>query len=178
MAVRSTRTRSGVVGGRSGAVNAYGYIRGGPELAAALARLQKGMRDDLLQQATLAGGKVLEKAWRERVQSSIGTGPGVAHYAEAIEAKARPGKKGATGLVGLKPMATSEGEAHPREYASRFEFGSARATHETLVSGRTDFASRGRAAVPTLRPAYDSAEAEMLDAMSDELKRLIEAATP
>jgi hypothetical protein len=178
MATFSQRTRTGVVGGKQGAVNAYGYIRGGPELAKALARLEHGLRDELLQKAVLAGGKVLEEKWKEQVLSRVGRGPGTAHYADAIEATARPGKKGATGLVALKrSVPLSEGESHPREYASRLEFGSARATAATLSSGRSDFASRGRAAVATLRPAFDSAQGRMLDAMSDELAKLIEDAT-
>jgi HK97 gp10 family phage protein len=153
-----TGTRTGVLGSRGG-VRVDARLVGGPQLAAALARLEKGMRDDLLQRATLAGGKVLEAEWKAQAASRIGLGPGTAHYVEAIEATARPGKRGATGLVRLGKEPTSEGEAQPVAYAMQLEFG-----------------GRGQPARPTLRPAFDSAKGDMLDAMSDELRALIEAA--
>jgi hypothetical protein len=176
MARFTTRTRSGVLRGREGAVSTRAYIRGGPELARALANIEKATRDDMLQRATLAGGEVLAEAWRGNVRSLIGTGPGTAHYAEAIEATARPGKRGATGLVSLaKDVALSAGESHPREYAPRYEFGSTTRSLAQFKAGVT-IAGRSRAAVPTLRPAFDSVKGDMLDAMSDELRRLIEGA--
>jgi HK97 gp10 family phage protein len=169
--IRATRTRTGVIGSRAGSTTVRGYIRGGPELMRALARLEQGVKDALLQKATLAGGKVLEEAWKERVPIKDG------NYRAAITAQAKPGKRGATGLVSVKDVPGVDKEDQPKLYASRLEFGSARATHATLTSGRTDFASRGRVAQPSLRPAFDSVQGEMLDAMADEVKRLIEAAT-
>lgn len=173
MAVRAQWTRSGVVGGREGAVLTRGYISGASELRAALARLEQGMRDEVLAGATLAGGKVLEERWKQMVA----LGPAPVHYRDAIAASARPGKRGATGIVQVTKLAGVPDDEQPRAYAARLEFGSQRATKQTLASGRTDFASRGRTAQPSLRPAFDACKGEMLDAMADELKRLIAAAT-
>ena len=91
--VRAQWTRSGVVGGRQGAVMSRGYIRGGPELIRALQRLEQGTKDELLVKATRAGADILRDAWKRMVPTYE------FHYREAIEAKAKPGKIGATGLV-------------------------------------------------------------------------------
>jgi HK97 gp10 family phage protein len=155
-----TGTRTGVLGSRGG-VRVDARLVGGPQLAAALARLEKGMKDELLQKATAAGAKVLEEAWKERAASTVGLGPGTAHFVEAIESSARPGKRGATGMVRLGKESLSEGEDQPVVYGVQTEFG-----------------GRGRPARPTLRPAFDAVQGQMLDAMSDELRALIEAATP
>ena len=174
--VVAARTRSGVIGGREGAVLTRGYIRGASDLRAALAGLEsRVLQTSLMRDAVLASAKVLEEAWQEEVLARIGIGPGVAHYAEAIEARARRGRTGATGLVGLKDVPVSDGEAHPREYASRFEFGSTKRSLEQLKTGRT-IAGRTRAAVPTLRPAFDRSVVQMFDVMADELRRGIENA--
>lgn len=175
--IRASYTQGGsAIGSRAGSTSVKAYIRGGPELAKALARLEKGVRDELLVAVTKAGGEVLAKAWAENVRANIGTGPGVAHYAEAIESDAKPGKRGATGIVRLKAMPTAEGEDHPRAYAARFEYGSAYASKAAFASG-TAGAGRVRHAVPTLRPAFDANQGRMVDAMAAEAKRLIEAAS-
>jgi hypothetical protein len=175
--IRAFRTRTGVIGGREGAVLSRAYIRGGPELMAALARIEKATSDEMVVAATKAGAKVLEDAWRENVLSMIGIGPGTLHYADAIQSSARPGKKGATGLVSLKRMKAIGSEDPPGVYAPRFEFGSTIRSLAQFKAGVTH-AGRARAAVPTLRPAFDAKKGDMLDAMSDELRRLIEGANP
>lgn len=169
--VRAQWTRTGVVGGREGAVLSRGYIRGGPELMAALQRLAQGLKDELLTQATQAGADVLAKEWRGKVPVLDG------NYRSAIEAKAKPGKIGATGLVQVGSAPGVPPDEQPRLYAARLEFGSARATKATRSAGRTDYARRERKAQPSLRPAFDSCKGEMLDAMSDTIRSLIERST-
>jgi hypothetical protein len=169
--IRAQWTRTGVIGGREGAVLTRGYIRGGPELSRALARLSKGMRDDLLQRATQAGGEVLAVAWRDRVPVDDG------NYRDAIEAVGKPGKNGATALVRLKPVMGLPNDQQPRLYAPRLEYGSAAYSEQSLRRG-TSGGKRTRRAQPSLRPAFDAVKGEMLDAMTDEIRRLIAAATP
>jgi HK97 gp10 family phage protein len=169
--IRAQRTRTGVIGGREGAVLTRGYLRGGAELVAALARIGKALSDEALSGATKAGAEVLAERWRQTVPVKDG------NYRAAIEAKAKPGKIGATGLVQVGTAPGVPANEQPRLYAARLEFGSARATKATLSAGRTDFARRGRAAQPSLRPAFDSCKGQMLDAMSDELRTLIERAS-
>lgn len=176
--IRATRTSGGnIVAGRAGAVRSTFYIRGGDDLYRALVRLEKGVADQLVVQATQAGGDVLAEEWHSRVESQIGRGPGVAHYADAIYARARPGKRGATGIVALKKVPLDKGEAQPGVYAPRFEFGSTVRSLAQFKAGVTH-AGRARAAVPTLRPAFDAAREKMVDAIGDTLRRLIAAATP
>lgn len=131
-------------------------LRGGPELKRALDRLEKGLADDLIVRATRAGAEVLAEAWRERVPVDDG------NYRAAIKANARPGKRGATGLVSIVGTGGAPREERPAFYAPRLEFGSS---------------VRGFRAQPSLRPAFDASQGKMLDAMSDELRKLIEAAT-
>jgi HK97 gp10 family phage protein len=166
--VRAQWTRTGVIGGRQGAVLTRGYIRGGPELLAALQRLEMSIKDELLVKATQAGADVLKEAWKQRVPVLD------ANYRNAIEAKAKPGKVGATGVVqvGQAPVPDDE---QPRAYAARLEFGSYNTTAAMALSG-TRGSGRGRVAQPSLRPAFDSCSGQMLDAMGDEVKRLIEGA--
>lgn len=128
-----------------------GYIEGGPELAAALANLEKSIRDELLKDVTLAGAEVIAAEWRARVQATWGQGPGSAHYIDAIEARSRAGKNGATARVGLGTVVTQPGEAQPRDYAPRLEF----------------------AGKPTLRPAFDGSRARALDVMVDRLRKML-----
>lgn len=164
----SVRTRGGnVMQGVSGAVRTSVFLRNGPELARKLAALEKGMRDAVLAEATAAGAKVLADAWRDRVPIDEG------HYRDAIEHKAKAGKRGATGLVQVGKAPGVPDDEQPRLYAARLEFGSARATKATLTAGRTDFASRSRRAQPSLRPAFDACKGEMVDTMSDTLHDLI-----
>lgn len=176
MATRSTApvtitgTRTGAITS-SGGVTSSGYIRGGPEMLAALSRLEQGVKDELLAQATQAGADVLADEWKARVPVLD------RNYQQGITASAKPGKIGATGLVRVKAVPGLKTIDQPYRYAARLEFGSARATKATLTAGRTDYASRGRAAQPSLRPAFDAVQGRMLDAMADEIRRLIERAT-
>lgn len=168
--IRAQWTRTGVVGGRQGAVLSRGYIRGGPELLAALQRLEQGTKDELLAQATQAGGDVLKDAWKQRVPVLD------ANYRDAIEAKAKPGKIGATGVVQVGQAPGVPDDEQPRAYAARLEFGSYNTTASMAASGVRG-SGRGRRAQPSLRPAFDSCKGQMLDAMSDEVRILIERAT-
>lgn len=168
--IRATRTRTGVVGGRAGAVSNKVYFRGAEELRKALQRISQNTRDELLTEATQAAGDVLAEEWKSRVPIDDG------HYRDAIVAEARPGKRGATGIVKVGNAPGVKRKDQPRRYASRLEFGSARATLETLKSGRSDFDQRERSAQPSLRPAFDTVRDRMVDAMGDVLRRLIEGA--
>jgi len=168
--VRAQWTRTGVVGGHQGAVLSRGYIRGGPELLAALQRLEQGLKDELLAKATQAGGDVLKEAWKRRVPVLD------ANYRDAIEAKAKPGKIGATGVVQIGKAGGVADDEQPRLYAARLEFGSYNTTAAMAASGVRG-SGRGRKAQPSLRPAFDSCKGDMLDTMSDEIRDLIERAT-
>lgn len=138
--------------GRASGTFFKGYIDGGPEMAAKLQALGKGVRDELLVKATTAGANVIAEEWRGRISATWGRGPGSAHYADAVEVRARPGKNGATAIIGLGDQPTEPGEAQPRDYATRLEF-----------TGK-----------PTLRPAFDASKGKALDAMSAEVNRLLE----
>jgi len=171
--VRVTRTAYGVAGGRAGAVTTRGYLRGAKELSAKLNLIEKAVRDEELANVAKVSEEIVADEWRMRVRSQVGVGPGVAHYAEAIDVLARPGRNGATAVVGLKDVPLSEGEAHPREYAGRFEFGSTKRSLAQFQSGTTH-AGRTRAAVPTLRPAFDATIARVLDSVGRMVWALIE----
>lgn len=140
-----------VVTGRASGTSFKGYIEGGPELAAKLDTLEKGIRDELLKDVTLAGAEVIAAEWRARIQGTWGLGPGQAHYADAIDARSKAGKNGATAIVGIKEVPTANGEAQPREYAKQLEF-----------NGR-----------PTLRPAFDASRQRALDTVADRLRQLL-----
>lgn len=140
-----TRTGSGALVSRGGVVT-RGYIRGGPELSRALGRLEQGLRDELLAEATQAGGDVLAEEWRSRVPVDDGD------YRDSIYARGYAGKIGASGVVATKTVPGLAKSQQPRNYAARLEF----TKH------------------PSLRPAYDSAQARMLEAMASVLRRLIE----
>lgn len=169
--IRAVKTRTGYVGSRAGAVSNRAYIRGGPDMMRALDRLEDGLKDELLVQATQAAGDVLAEEWRSRVPVEDG------NYREAIEAKARPGRRGATGLVKVGNAPGVPRKEQPRRYASRLEFGSARATKATLSAGQSNFSTRGRSAQPSLRPAFDNVRERMVDAIGDTVARLIARAT-
>lgn len=146
-----------VVRGRESGTFFKGFVEGGPEMAAKLAQLEKDVRDELLVQATQAGADVIADEWRAQIDSRIDLGPGTAHYRDAVGTRARPGRKGATAWVGLpNDVPREKGEAHPREYAPKLEFG-----------------SRNTAAKPTLRPAFDAAKGKALDAMAAKVRHLL-----
>ena len=182
---RTTSAGGNLMTGREGAVFTGAYIRGGPELARKLRLIEKATRDVMLAEVTRTGGEVVAGEWRQQVRSSVGLGPGIAHYAEAIDTLANPGKRGATAVVGLKKVAVSKGEAQPRDYASRLEFGSAGwvlgdkaaiITYNLDPSKITISKRRGgrrRVARPTLRPAFDASKGRALDAMGRRAWQLI-----
>ena len=135
-------------------------LRGGPQLAAALANLEKGMKDELLQKATKAAAEVLEEAWKARASSMVGLGPGTAHFVEAIESSARPGKRGATGIVRLGKETHRGGRGPARRLRDADRVRRSWSTSQARRCGPHSTASRVRCS--TL--------------MSDELRSLIEAA--
>jgi HK97 gp10 family phage protein len=147
-----------VIRGRPSGTYFKGYLEGGPELAKKLAALGKGLRDELLVEATTAGAEVIAEEWRAQARSRYGQGPGTAHFPDAIGIRARPGKNGATAYVGLpNPVPQEPGEAHPREYGPALEFGKSHAP-----------------AQPTLRPAFDASKGKALDALGKKIWELIE----
>lgn len=154
---------SSVVRGRQSGVAFRGFIEGGPALAAKFAALEKGLRDDLLTQVTDAGAVVIEDEWRARAQSTLGLGPGTAHYVNAIGHRSRPGKNGATAWIGLpNEQPVEKGEDQPRDYAPQLEFGGYKRGY--------------RRALPTLRPAFEATRQKALDAMSKAAWALIDKA--
>lgn len=153
-----------VTRGRASGVNFRAYVEGGPQLAAALAKLGKGMRDELLVQATAAGAEVIADEWRAQIASKIGRGPGTAHYVDAVGIRAKPGKNGATAWVGLPTdVPTSATEDHPRKYAPLLEFGGYKRGY---IQAR-----------PTLRPAFEASKQKALDAMTAVIARLLKTAS-
>jgi HK97 gp10 family phage protein len=148
-----------VIRGRESGTYFKGYIDGGPELAAKLAQLEKRVRDDLLTQVTQAGADVIADEWRAQAEARLEPGPGIGHYPDAIKVNTRPGKKGATAIIGLGDVPTEPGEAQPREYAAALEFGTSHS-----------------AAKPTLRPSFDASKNRALDAMGKKAWELIEKA--
>lgn len=146
-----------VIRGRESGTYFKGYIDGGPELAAKFAALEKAVRDEKLTEVTQAGADVIAEEWRAQARSRLGTGPGIAHYPEAIEVRTRPGKNGATALIGLGDVPALPNEAQPREYAAALEFGTSKS-----------------AAKPTLRPSFDASRAKALDTMGKKAWELIE----
>jgi hypothetical protein len=151
-----------VVIGKPSGVNAWGYVEGGPELAAKLQALGESVRDYLLVQATSAGAEVIAEQWRQNVTRTFGYGPGTAHYVNAIGIRAQPGIVGATAWVGLPlEQPTEAGEDQPRDYATRLEFGH--------YAGGIQQPPR-----PTLRPAFEATRVKATDAMAVKIKALLE----
>lgn len=149
-----------VVRGRASGVSFKGYLEGGTELAAKFAALEKAIRDEQLTQVTQAGADVIADEWRAQAASRLGRGPGIGHYVDAIETRTRPGKRGATAVIGLKTVPTVQGEAQPRDYAAALEFGTSHS-----------------AAKPTLRPSFDASRDRAVDAMGKKAWALVEGAT-
>ena len=153
-----------IITGRESGVYFKGYLDGGPQLKAKLDTLAKGLRDDLLVQSTAAAAEVIADEWRSEVRAKIGLGPPTGHYVDAIGTRARPGKIGATAWVGLpNPVPLEPGEAHPRDYAPRLEFGHYKGgIHQPPQ--------------PTLRPAFMASRQRALDTMAKVLAELIDKA--
>lgn len=141
------------------------YLEGGPELAKALQTLEKGLRDDLLKEATLAGGEVIAEEWAARVPVDEGD------YRNAIKAKSRAGKKGATAIVGVdKSYDGGAGDSFEdiNARAVVLEFGSSGRKRATTGSG-----SHPRTAHPSARPAFDAARGRAVEAVEGKLRELI-----
>lgn len=131
-------------------------VEGGPELARALQSLVKGLRDDLLKEATLAGAEVIADEWRARVPVDEGD------YRNSIAASSRAGKNGATAIVAVsKKYEGGPGDA--------FEDINARAV-------LLEYGSRSRGARPSARPAFDNGQQRAVSAVEAKLRELIEAA--
>lgn len=146
------------------------YLEGGPQLDAALQKLTRGLRDDLLKDATLAGGQVIAEEWKSRVPVDEGD------YRNSITAKSRAGKKGATAIVAID-------KGYDGGAGDSFKDISGRAVVlEWGTSGRGKATSgRGmgyRAAKPSARPAFDAARDRAIDAVEARLRELVEASTP
>jgi HK97 gp10 family phage protein len=143
------------------------HLEGGPELAKALANLEKGLRDELLKEVTLAGAEVIAEAWRNRVPIHDG------NYRQAIEAKSRAGKNGATGIVGVGAVPGVAKSQQPRWYAAVLEYGTSGSARAR--SGR---GMGRRAAQPSARPAFDTSKDRAVAAAEAKLRELIAKATP
>lgn len=162
-------TGGGSVLSTRGGVSVSASIRGGAELIRKLEQLDRGLRDEMLVQATAAAAEVIADEWRARVPVLD------ADYRSSITVVASPGKKGATALVFTETVAGLEDSQQPRNYAPRLEFGSSRASRRQFKRGILS-EGRVRGAQPSLRPAFDAAQGRAVDAMSDELRSLIEGA--
>lgn len=164
----SSRTQGGnAFGGRQGAVAVRFALKGGPELSRKLGQLSKDMSGQKMAIAVLAGADVLADEWRRIVPYFEG------HYRRSITAVSSVGRDGATGLVFPADVPGLPDDQQPRRYAARLEFGSQRATLKTLKAGRKDFARRGRKMQPSLRPAFDNAKSQMVDAIADQLRAIL-----
>lgn len=142
------------------------YLEGGPELAHALAELEKSLRDELLKDATLAGAEVIAEEWRARVPVDEGD------YRASITAKSRAGKKGATAIVAVnRGYSGGPGDAFPDIVgrAKVLEFG---------VSGRKRMRSgRGlkpRSSKPSAIPAFEASKERAVAAVEDKVRDLLE----
>ena len=139
--------------GRKGRVLATRFqatLEGGPELAAALARLDDAVRVRAAKDAVLAAGGVLATEWRSRVpvldanyQASLDNAP-----------RAAKTKAGASGSVAPRKVAGVPDDEQPTRYAARLEFGDA-----------------DRPAEPSARPAFDTARERAVQAAGDVLAK-------
>jgi HK97 gp10 family phage protein len=142
--------------GRRGRVLATRFaasIEGGPELAAALARLDDAVRVRAAKDAVLAAGGVLAHEWRSRVPILD------ANYQHSLDAATRAGKTkvGASGSVAPRKVAGVPDDEQPTRYAARLEFGDA-----------------DRPAEPSARPAFDATREQAVQAAGDVLAKAAE----
>ena len=114
---------SNVVGrrGRVLSTRFQATLEGGPELAAALTRLDDAVRVRASREAVLAAGGVLATEWRSRVSVLD------ANYQASLDAAPRAGKTkvGASGSVAPRKVAGLPDDEQPTRYAARLEFGDA-----------------------------------------------------
>ncbi len=141
-------------GGKSLDSRVNATLVGGPLLMAALARLEIGLRGELLKDAVRDGGEVIVDAWKAKVPVLD------ANYQDSIRVQARATKGGATGIVGVGPIRGLPRNEQPRWYAARLEYG-----------------DRSRGAQPSARPAFDTSKQRAGDAIEDKLRDLIGRAT-
>jgi HK97 gp10 family phage protein len=149
------------------------YLEGGPELKAALAKLERGLADELLATATLEGAEIIAAEWKARapVGSPPEKVPGA--YRDSINAKSKPGKKGATAIIAVGRYPGLPAGQQPRRYAPKLEFGSSGRTRMRTGSGAS-----AQPAQPSARPAFDAAQGRAIDAVERRLKELVTKATP
>jgi HK97 gp10 family phage protein len=129
-------------------------LEGGPELAAALARLGDAVRVKASKEALLAAGGVLATEWRSRVPVLD------ANYQRSLDAAPRAGKTkaGASGSVAPRKVAGLPDDEQPTRYAARLEFGDA-----------------DRPAEPSARPAFDVTRERAVQAAGDVLAAAAES---
>lgn len=142
--------------GRRGRVMATRFqatLEGGPELAAALARLDDAVRVKASKDALIAAGGVLAGEWQGRVPVLD------ANYQRSLEGAQRAAKTkaGASGSVAPRKVPGVGDADQPFAYAARLEFGDA-----------------DRAAEPSARPAFDSARERAVQAAGDVLAKAAE----
>jgi hypothetical protein len=128
-------------------------LEGGPELGAALARLDDAVRVKESKDALLAAVGVLADEWQGRVPVLD------ANYRSSLEGAARAAKTkaGASGSVALRKVPGLPDEDQPFAYAARLEFGDA-----------------DRPAEPSARPAFDIARERAVQAAGDVLAKAAE----
>lgn len=123
-------------------------LEGGPELAAALAKLDDAVRVKASKDALLAVGGVIATEWQTRVPVLD------ANYQHSLDGATRSAKTkaGASGSVGPRKVAGLEDADQPVAYAPRLEFGDA-----------------DRPAVPSARPAFDASSERAVQAAGEVL---------
>lgn len=135
-------------------------IEGGPELAAAMKRLEASLQVQAAKAALDAAGQVIADDWKARIP----LGPGQLHYREAITVKASKTKKGASGSVRVRKLGGSTpADAEPLLYAHKEEFGG------PIAGGGFSVAR------PAARPAFDSSKGRAVDAAEAVLRAAAEA---
>jgi HK97 gp10 family phage protein len=144
--------------GRRGRVMATRFqatLEGGPELAAALTRLDEAVRVKASKDALLAAGGVLADDWQGRVPVLDAN---YQHSLEGAERAART-KAGASGSVAPRKVPGLPDGDQPFVYAARLEFGDA-----------------DRPAEPSARPAFDAASERAVQVAGDVLAAAAEGA--
>lgn len=131
-------------------------LEGGPELAAALARLDDAVRVKAAKEALQAAGGVIADEWRSRVPVLD------ANYQASLDAAPRAGKTkaGASGSVAPRKVAGLADDEQPTRYAARLEFGDA-----------------DQPAEPSARPAFDVARERAVQAAGDVLAKAVAGVT-
>jgi HK97 gp10 family phage protein len=145
--------------GRRGRVLATRFqatLEGGPELAAALARLDDAVRVKASKDALLAAGGVLATEWRSRVPVLD------ANYQAALDKAPRA----------AKTRARASGSVAPRKVA-----GVADDEQPVLYAGRLEFGDADRAAEPSARPAFDATRERAVESAAEVLERAVAGVT-